>query len=99
MKNTPKGYLIAQVTITNLEAYSQYSKVAGDLLRQYDARTIVAPDTAIVTEGQPKQRTVIFEFESFEKAKDFWNSPAYAEAKRLRQGAADADFILIEGVN
>jgi uncharacterized protein (DUF1330 family) len=94
-----KGYLIAQVTVTDPDAYGRYAKAAGDLLLEYGARTVVKPDTAVVKEGKPKARTVIFEFESLDKAKEFWDSPAYAQAKALRAGAADADFILIEGVD
>jgi uncharacterized protein (DUF1330 family) len=94
-----KGYLIAQVTVTNSEAYGNYAKAAGDLLKAFGARTIVKPDTAIVAEGSPKSRTLIFEFESFERAKAFWNSPEYADARVLRAGAAEADFILIEGAD
>ncbi len=40
---------------------------------------------------------MIFEFDGLEKAKAFWDSPEYAEAKALRIGASDADFIIIEG--
>ena len=94
-----KGHLIAQVTVTDPEAYSRYGKAAGDLLKAFGARSIVRPDTALVKEGRPKARTVIFEFESFEKAKAFWDSPEYAEAKAMRVGAAEGDFILIEGTD
>lgn len=94
-----KGYLIAQVTVTDPEAYARYGKAAGDLLKAYGARAIVKPDTALVKEGRPKPRTVIFEFDSFEKARAFWDSPEYAQAKALRIGAADGDFIVIEGVD
>lgn len=94
-----KGYLIAQVTVTNSDAYSNYAKVAGDLLKHYGARVIVRPETASIKEGNPKARTVIFEFPSFDKAKQFWDSPEYAEAKALRADAADGDFILMEGVD
>ncbi|WEZ86076.1 DUF1330 domain-containing protein (plasmid) [Rhizobium sp. 32-5/1] len=94
-----KGYLIAQVTVTNSEAYFRYAKAAGDLLKNYGARLIVAPESALIKEGSPKARTAIFEFESFDKAKEFWDSPEYAEAKVLRSGAAEADFILIEGAD
>ncbi|QND60525.1 DUF1330 domain-containing protein [Mesorhizobium huakuii] len=94
-----KGYLIAQVTVTNSDAYSNYAKVASDLLKQYGARVVVKPETALIKEGNPKARTVIFEFASFDKAKEFWDSPEYAEAKALRAGAADGDFILIEGTD
>ncbi|MDH7804575.1 MULTISPECIES: DUF1330 domain-containing protein [unclassified Rhizobium] len=94
-----KGFLIAQVTVTNPEASSRYAKAAGDLLRHYGARIIVKPESALIKEGSPKARTVIFEFESFDKAKEFWDSREYVEARVLRAGAAEADFILIEGAD
>ncbi len=46
----------------------------------------------------PLRRTAIFEFDSLERARAFWESEEYVEAKQLREGAAEADFILIEGV-
>ncbi|CAN7599582.1 DUF1330 domain-containing protein [Pararhizobium sp. LjRoot238] len=94
-----KGFLIAQVTVTNPGAYSRYAKAAGDLLKHYGARGIVKPESVLIKEGNPKARTVIFEFETFDKAKEFWDSPEYVEAKALRADAADADFILIEGAD
>lgn len=92
-----KGYLIAQVTVTDPTAYARYGQVAGALLKAAGARQILNPDTAIVAEGSPKARTVIFEFESFDAAKAFWDSADYQESIALRQGAADGDFILVEG--
>lgn len=92
-----KGYLIAQVTVADPDAYARYGQVAGALLKAAGARQILNPDTAIVAEGAPKARTVIFEFDSFEAAKMFWNSAAYQESIALRRGAAEGDFILVEG--
>lgn len=94
-----KGYLIALVNITDKQAYARYAQSSSKLLREWGARAVVKPDTAIVKEGHPKPRTVIFEFDSFDQAKAFWDSPAYTESKALRDGAADADFILMEGVD
>ncbi|MGR9459440.1 DUF1330 domain-containing protein (plasmid) [Rhizobium leguminosarum] len=93
----PKGYLIAQVTVTDSTAYAEYGKVAGELLKAAGARQILNPNTAIVAEGAPKARTVIFEFDSFDAAKSFWNSAEYQKSIELRRGAADGDFILVEG--
>ncbi|MCX2698543.1 DUF1330 domain-containing protein [Ochrobactrum chromiisoli] len=94
-----KGYLIAQVTVTDPEAYAEYSKAAGDLLKRCGARLIINPDTLTVVEGSPKNRTVIFEFDSFSQAKSFWDSTEYAKAKAFRTGAAEADFMLVEGLD
>lgn len=92
-----KGYLIAQVTVTDPDAYAEYGKAAGALLKAAGARQILNPATAITAEGSPKARTVIFEFGSFEAAKAFWNSPEYQQSIALRRDAAIGDFILVEG--
>lgn len=92
-----KGYLIAQVTVTDPGAYGTYVEAAGKLMSAYGAKQILKPETAIVAEGKPKARTVIFEFDSFDTAKRFWNSPEYTTIKALRFRAAEADFILVEG--
>jgi uncharacterized protein (DUF1330 family) len=39
---------------------------------------------------------VISEWPDKEAAKAFWNSPEYAEAKKLREGVADVQVLLIE---
>ena len=93
----PKGYLIAQVTVTDPLAFALYAKVAGELLRASGARQILDPASAIVAEGNPRARTVIFEFASFDAAKAFWNSPDYQASIALRRDAAQGDFILVEG--
>ncbi len=92
-----KGYLIAQVTVTDAEAYGRYARAAGELLKAHGARLLVRPDSLIVKEGAPEARTAIFEFDSFADAQAFWDSPEYAEAKTLRAGAASGDFLLMEG--
>ena len=94
----PKGYLIAQLTITDPERYAAYGSAATELLARFGGKAFVRPDTAVVVEGAPRARTAIFEFESLERARAFWESDEYRQAKALREGAAEADFILIEGL-
>lgn len=93
-----RGYLIAQVTVTDPEACARYAKAAGDLLKALDARTLFDPNTATVVEGAPGTRTVIVEFDSLDRAKGFWDSNEDQEAKALRLDAAEADVILVGGL-
>ena len=44
-------------------------------------------------------RFVIVEFESTERAMQWWNSKEYEEAKNLRQRIATTLMILVEGVS
>jgi len=40
----------------------------------------------------------VFEFSSFEAIRSIWNSPEYAEAKKLREGSGDLDVWAVPGV-
>ncbi|MBB6304765.1 DUF1330 domain-containing protein [Rhizobium leucaenae] len=94
----PKGSLIAQLKVTDTDQYAVYGAAATKLLEHYGGRALVRPDTALVVEGNPRPRTIIFEFDSIARAKAFWGSEEYVQAKALRANAAEADFILIECV-
>ena len=43
------------------------------------------------------QRLVIIEFESYERAKEWWASEEYRAAKELRQATSNGTLFLIEG--
>jgi uncharacterized protein (DUF1330 family) len=52
-----------------------------------------------VLEGAlPGNRVVVSQWESADKARAYYRSPEYAEAKKKRQGAAEAAMLLFEGV-
>jgi uncharacterized protein (DUF1330 family) len=53
----------------------------------------------VTLEGpEEKWRIVVVEFPDLQKAQDFYNSADYADAKKIREGAALAQFVAIEGV-
>ena len=43
------------------------------------------------------KRLVVLEFESMERAKAWYNSPEYADLKKLRQSAANTNAIFANG--
>ncbi|HEX9585381.1 MAG TPA: DUF1330 domain-containing protein [Gammaproteobacteria bacterium] len=48
--------------------------------------------------GWNPARVVVLEFDSVERAKAWWGSPEYADAKALRQATADTEMIVVAGV-
>jgi uncharacterized protein (DUF1330 family) len=44
------------------------------------------------------KRFVVLEFESMERAKQWWNSEHYKDAKHLRHKTADSQMIVVEGL-
>ena len=94
----PKGYWIARITITDPGNYPKYlaaNKIAFD---KYGARFLVRGGRYSAAEGPARERNVVIEFDSFEDALACYNSPEYQAAKVKRQGAGEADIVIVEGV-
>ena len=47
---------------------------------------------------EPGARFVILEFPDTERAKAWWSSPEYAEAKKLRHATAKSRMLLVDGL-
>ena len=83
------AYLIANVEIKDSDKIKEYLAATPDVLKKYSGRFLVRGGKIWIAEGKwnPK-RLVVVEFESFEKAKKFWNSDDYKPLKELRQSSA-----------
>ena len=49
-------------------------------------------------EGKARARNVVLEFESYDAARLYFHSEQYQAARALREGAADIEMVLVEGV-
>ena len=68
-------------------------------LAAYGGRFLVRGGKVETLEGNwAPRRFVIVKFPSLEKAKAWWNSAEYADAKALRQATAKTQMIMVEGV-
>lgn len=94
-----KGYWIAHVTVTDPDQYARYAAAAAEPLRQYGAVFLARGGRHEICEGTDKSRHVVIEFPSFEAAVSCFHSPLYQEARSFRMDVAEADVIIVEGVN
>jgi uncharacterized protein (DUF1330 family) len=93
------AYMIAKVHVTDWEKYNAYIKVTPGIIAKYEGRFIVRGGETVTLEGpEEKWRIVVVEFPDLSKAKEFYHSPEYADAKKIRAGAAEAQFIAVSGV-
>ena len=93
------AYIIAQVNVTDWDSYNEYIKVTPDIISKYEGRFIVRGGETVTLEGpEQKWRIVVVEFPDLAKAKEFYHSPEYADAKKIRADAAEAQFIAVSGV-
>jgi uncharacterized protein (DUF1330 family) len=93
-----KAYIIAQIDVSNPQQYGEYAKRSPDIIAKYGGRFIARAGRTVTLEGPAaRSRVVIIEYPSFERAQAFFNSPEYQQIKKLREGAASAQFIVVEG--
>lgn len=93
-----KAYIVVQAEVTNSQRYAEYAKLSPGIIAKYGGKFLARGGKTVTLEGPPaKNRVVVIEFPSLEKAQEFYRSPEFTEAKKLREGAATAQFIAVEG--
>ncbi len=94
------AYIIARVSVTDWDKYNEYIKVTPEIIAKFGGRFIVRGGETVTLEGpEEKWRMVVVEFPDLEKAKEFYYSPEYTDAKKIREGAALAQFVALEGID
>jgi uncharacterized protein (DUF1330 family) len=94
-----KAYLLVQVDVTNQQQYQEYAKLSPGIIAKHGGRYLARAGRTATLEGPPaKARVVVIEFPDFDRAQAFYNSPEYVKARKLREGAGTAQFIVVEGV-
>ena len=98
LQSVPKAYLLVQVDVTNPQQYGEYTKLSPGIIEKFGGRFLARGGRSVTLEGPPApDRVVVIEFPSFERAQAFYNSPEYVSARKVRAGAAKAQFVLVEG--
>jgi uncharacterized protein (DUF1330 family) len=80
------------------EGMVAYAEAATPSFRAYGG-TVLIMDAVEVLEGEwPGTRTVIAEFESVAKAREWYTSADYLDARPIRQAAAECNVVIASGV-
>jgi uncharacterized protein (DUF1330 family) len=94
-----KAYLLVQVDVTNTERFQEYGKHSPAIVAKFGGRYLARAGRTVTLEGTPaKSRVVVIEFPSLARAQAFYDSPEYIAARQLREGAGDAQFVVVEGI-
>jgi uncharacterized protein (DUF1330 family) len=93
------AYVVVQVDVKDPVRYEDYKRLVPASLAKYGGRFVVRGGRMETLEGtwSPK-RFVMVEFPDVERAKAWWASADYAEAKALRQATSHTEMIVVEGV-
>jgi uncharacterized protein (DUF1330 family) len=94
----PKGYIITRVDITNPDAYARYAPAATKAIADHGGRILARGGRFEALEGKASARNVVLEFESYDAARRYYQSEQYQAARARREGAAEVEMVLVEGV-
>lgn len=98
----PKAYVVAELVVTDPAIYEEYRKKVLPNVESFDGQFLVRGGQRIQCEGiddahHNETRTVIVEFPSLQRAREWYDSSSYAELKLLRQSASQARLFIVEG--
>jgi len=93
----PKAYWIVRVGVNDSLLYPEYLAAAKPAFDKFAAHFIVRGGVFEAMEGSHRERNVVVEFADLETARACYLSPEYQRAKAIRNAAADADFVIVEG--
>jgi len=98
--SAPKGYVIAEITVTDPQAYQQYAAAVAPIVAKFGGKYLVRGGQTLPVEGEPPGgRIVVIEFESLAGARSFEDSTQYQAVAPLRQKAARSRVFLVEGTS
>ena len=93
------AYVIADIQVTDPEAFEEYKQRSPPTIAQYGGKYLARGGKTETLEGEWETgRLVILEFESAERAREWWTCSEYEAAKAVRRKAATAKFIVVEGL-
>ena len=93
------AYVIVEISIHDMETYREYTLLTPQTIADHGGRFVVRGGQTESLEGDwHPQRIVVLEFPDMGQARAWYDSQAYAEAKKLRQMSARTKMILVPGV-
>lgn len=96
----PKGYVVVELDVTDPALFEQYRQKVPETIAAYGGRYLVRGGEAVRLEGdRPLRRNVILEFDSPQRAREWYDSEQYRPLKDLRFRSSKADAFLLTGVD
>ena len=93
-----KGYWIALYKkINDMNNLKNYATKVTPIIKSYGGKPLVRGGKYQVLEGENFNRTVIWEFPSYEKAIECHNSKEYQEGWTIAKDTAERNLQIIEG--
>jgi uncharacterized protein (DUF1330 family) len=95
---TPPAYVIAEVDVTDPTNMQKYGEKVPETLAPFNHQYLVRGGKTQALEGEPPKGIVVIAFDSAEKAREWYDSPAYEAIKPIRQSSAKTRLFIVEGI-
>lgn len=92
----PTALWIANVEVTDTDAYGAYAKLAGPAIAAHGGVFLARGGRYVQLEGRARSRNVVARFPSVEAAVECYNSAAYQAALDHARGASVRDLVVVE---
>ena len=92
-----KGYLVANIRVTDQERFQKFSGMAGPIIQKFGGKVLARGAGAERHEGTLSGVVMMIEFDSKEIAENFYFSEEYQAAKVVRDECSETDLMIIEG--
>jgi uncharacterized protein (DUF1330 family) len=94
------AYVVIETDIQDPEQYERYKAASPAAVRGGGGRFVVRGGELAVLEGDwDPSRLVILEFPDLDAVKEWYDSPQYVEARKLREGAATLRMVAVQGLD
>lgn len=92
----PTALWIANVQVTDAEAYGRYAKAAGPVIAAHGGVFLTRGGRYVQLEGNDRPRNVVARFPSLEAAVACYHSPEYQAARAHAINASVRDLYVVE---
>lgn len=92
------GFVIAEIEVQDPAAMQKYGERMPETLAPFNHNYFVRGGRTQSLEGEPPKTILIMAFDSVEKAREWYDSPAYQAIKPIRLSAAKTRIFIAEGV-
>ncbi len=93
---TKSAFWIAHVTITDEETYSEYRKLAAEIVTSYGGKFVARGGRYAQMEGVERSWNTVAVFPSFDKALACYGSPEYQGAVEIAKRSSERELVIVE---
>ncbi len=93
------AYVIVHIEVQDESTFGEFRERVSATVESHGGRYLARGGNVEVVEGSwTADRIVVIEFDDVDKAATWLNSPEYTDLKKIRQQAANATILVVEGV-